>query len=72
MLVVSHDRTFLTNVCTDVIHLHSQRLTSYRGDYEVSVRVRYIVLSRDQLVLLCYADVCPDQNRTSQESAERV
>ena len=53
MLVVSHDRTFLTNVCSDVIHMHSQRLTSYRGNYEVGVTACYIVLGNDQLVLHC-------------------
>lgn len=34
ILVVSHDRNFLNAVVTDIIHLHSQRLDSYRGDYE--------------------------------------
>ena len=53
MLVVSHDRTFLTNVCSDVIHMYSQRLTSYRGNYEVSVTTYHVVLSSDQMVLHC-------------------
>ena len=35
LLVVSHDRTFLDAVATDIIHMHSQRLESYRGNYEV-------------------------------------
>ncbi|MEQ2308618.1 ATP-binding cassette sub- F member 3 [Ameca splendens] len=34
ILVVSHDRNFLNAVATDIIHLHSQRLDGYRGDYE--------------------------------------
>ncbi|XP_061575934.1 ATP-binding cassette sub-family F member 3 [Cololabis saira] len=34
ILVVSHDRNFLNAVVTDIVHLHSQRLDSYRGDYE--------------------------------------
>ncbi|XP_043926120.1 ATP-binding cassette sub-family F member 3 [Protopterus annectens] len=34
ILVVSHDRNFLNAVATDIIHLHSQRLDMYRGDYE--------------------------------------
>ncbi|KAG9348184.1 hypothetical protein JZ751_001919 [Albula glossodonta] len=44
ILVVSHDRNFLNAVVTDIIHLHSQRLESYRGDYENFVfidRFRY-------------------------------
>ena len=33
ILVVSHDRLFLDAVVTDIIHLHAEQLTSYRGDY---------------------------------------
>lgn len=33
LLVVSHDRGFLDEVPTDMLHLHSQRLDSYRGNY---------------------------------------
>ena len=35
LLTVSHDRVFLTDVCTDIIHLHSRALTYYKGNYEV-------------------------------------
>ena len=31
MLVVSHDRAFLNEVATDIIHQHSERLDYYRG-----------------------------------------
>src|SRR6186713_2346280 len=31
ILVVSHDRAFLNEVATDIIHQHSQRLDYYRG-----------------------------------------
>lgn len=34
LLVVSHDRNFLDTVPTDILHLHSQRIESYRGNYE--------------------------------------
>ncbi|TNN01374.1 hypothetical protein fugu_010756 [Takifugu bimaculatus] len=40
ILVVSHDRNFLNAVVTDVVHLHSQRLDSYRGDYENFVKTK--------------------------------
>jgi ATP-binding cassette subfamily F protein 3 len=40
VLVVSHDRSFLNSVCTDIIHLHSKRLDSYKGDYEHFVKTR--------------------------------
>lgn len=33
LLVVSHDQSFLDNVCTDIIHLDQQRLFYYRGNY---------------------------------------
>ncbi|KAK2557617.1 ATP-binding cassette sub-family F member 3 [Acropora cervicornis] len=34
LLVVSHDRSFLDAVATDIIHVHSQRLEAYRGNHE--------------------------------------
>ncbi|EDW18949.1 ATP-binding cassette sub-family F member 3 [Drosophila mojavensis] len=34
ILVVSHDRNFLDTVPTDIIHLHSQELEAYKGNYE--------------------------------------
>ncbi|KAI7815050.1 ABC subfamily F member 3 [Rhyzopertha dominica] len=34
LLVVSHDRHFLDTVPTDILHLHSQRIEVYRGNYE--------------------------------------
>ncbi|XP_060527981.1 ATP-binding cassette sub-family F member 3 [Cylas formicarius] len=34
LLVVSHDRNFLETVPTDILHLHSQRIDAYRGNYE--------------------------------------
>merc|ERR1719322_509376 len=33
LLVVSHDRSFLDEVPTDMLHLHSQRVDQYRGNY---------------------------------------
>lgn len=40
LLVVSHDREFLNSVPTDVLHLHSHRLDSYKGNYEIFVRAK--------------------------------
>ncbi|XP_013106337.1 ATP-binding cassette sub-family F member 3 [Stomoxys calcitrans] len=34
ILVVSHDRNFLDTVPTDILHLHSQQLEPYKGNYE--------------------------------------
>lgn len=33
LLVVSHDQSFLDNICTDVIHLDNQKLFYYRGNF---------------------------------------
>ncbi|OAF68506.1 hypothetical protein A3Q56_03762 [Intoshia linei] len=34
LLVVSHDQSFLDNICTDIIHLHTKKLFYYSGAYE--------------------------------------
>lgn len=34
LLVVSHDRNFLDTVPTDILYLHTQRIDSYKGNYE--------------------------------------
>ena len=33
ILVVSHDRSFLDEVPTDMLHIHSQRIDTYKGNY---------------------------------------
>ena len=33
LLIVSHDQSFLDNVCTDIVHLDEQKLHYYRGNY---------------------------------------
>lgn len=33
LLIVSHDQGFLDDVCTDIIHLDTQKLFYYRGNY---------------------------------------
>ena len=35
LIVVSHAREFLNTVCTDILHVHSHKITSYRGNYDV-------------------------------------
>jgi len=34
ILVVSHDRNFLNSVATDIVHMHTQRLDYYSGNYD--------------------------------------
>ena len=33
LLIVSHDQSFLDNVCTDIIHLDMEKLFYYKGNY---------------------------------------
>ncbi len=47
MLIVSHDRYFLNKVVTKVFEMHSQRITSYPGNYEAYWRLRRERVERD-------------------------
>ena len=38
LMVVSYARDFLNVVCTDILHLHSRKLTSYKGDFDTFER----------------------------------
>eukprot|EP00484_Ammonia_sp_Unknown_P028856 CAMPEP_0197047982 /NCGR_PEP_ID=MMETSP1384-20130603/23385_1 /TAXON_ID=29189 /ORGANISM="Ammonia sp." /LENGTH=879 /DNA_ID=CAMNT_0042480025 /DNA_START=128 /DNA_END=2767 /DNA_ORIENTATION=+ len=40
IMVVSHDRRFLNDVCTDIIHLDRCRLMYYNGNYDSFLRIR--------------------------------
>lgn len=40
LIVVSHDRTFLNYVITDVIYLHKKQLMYYKGDFEMFEKIR--------------------------------
>ena len=67
ILVVSHDRNFLNAVVTDIIHLHSQRLESYRGDYENFVKTKEDRLKSQQReydAQLQYRDHIQVENQT--------
>ncbi|XP_018564615.1 ATP-binding cassette sub-family F member 3 [Anoplophora glabripennis] len=48
LLVVSHDRNFLDTVPTDILHLHSQRIDSYRGNYEQFEKTKIEKLKNQQ------------------------
>jgi len=41
LLIVSHDQSFLDNVCTDIIHLDMQKLFYYRGNYGTSLSLAF-------------------------------
>lgn len=40
LIVISHSQDFLNNVCTNIIHLHQQKLTYYTGNYDQYVETR--------------------------------
>lgn len=40
LIVVSHAREFLNRVVTDILHLHGQKLITYKGDYDTFERTR--------------------------------
>ena len=46
LLVVSHDQSFLDNICTDVIHLDAKKLYYYKGNY--SLFKKMLVQTRTQ------------------------
>ncbi|XP_074860369.1 ATP-binding cassette sub-family F member 3 isoform X1 [Carettochelys insculpta] len=48
ILVVSHDRNFLNAVATDITHLHSQRLDTYRGNFENFMKIKEERLKNQQ------------------------
>ncbi|XP_020582440.1 ABC transporter F family member 3 isoform X1 [Phalaenopsis equestris] len=47
-IVVSHAREFLNTVVTDILHLHGQNLTTYKGDYDTFERTREEQLKNQQ------------------------
>ena len=48
LLVVSHDQSFLDNICTDIIHLDMQKLFYYRGNYNTFKKM--VVQKRKEMV----------------------
>nr|CEL65229.1 TPA: MGC81714 protein, related [Neospora caninum Liverpool] len=48
VIVVSHAREFLNDVCTDMIHFTNQSLTYYKGDFDTFESVRAAQLLQQQ------------------------
>ena len=48
ILLVSHDRYLLNSVVDSILHLHGEKLTLYRGDYDNFERVRSAKLELQQ------------------------
>ncbi|PWD86855.1 ABC-F family ATP-binding cassette domain-containing protein [Ignatzschineria cameli] len=48
LIVISHDRDFLDNICTQIIHLYQQRATVYSGNYSAFLRLKAEKLAHQQ------------------------
>ncbi|VDO38765.1 unnamed protein product [Haemonchus placei] len=48
ILTVSHDRKFLNEICTDIVHLHTRRLDHYRGNYDTFEKTMKEKLTQQQ------------------------
>ncbi|MEQ5701689.1 ABC-F family ATP-binding cassette domain-containing protein [Providencia stuartii] len=48
MIVISHDRDFLDNICTHIIHLYQQKATAYTGNYTAFLRLKAEKLAHQQ------------------------
>ncbi|XP_059472968.1 ATP-binding cassette sub-family F member 3 [Neocloeon triangulifer] len=48
LLVVSHDRNFLDTVPTDIFHLHTQRIDTYKGNYDNFIKIKTEKLKNQQ------------------------
>jgi len=34
LFIISHSQDFMNNVCTNIVHMHDRKLTSYTGNYD--------------------------------------
>lgn len=48
LLIVSHDRSFLNSVATDILHLHNQKIIPYKGNYENYLKTKTENLKNQQ------------------------
>ena len=48
LLLISHDRDFLNNICTHIAHLEKQKITLYAGNYSAFERIRAERLAAQQ------------------------
>eukprot|EP00581_Thalassiosira_minuscula_P015132 CAMPEP_0183714128 /NCGR_PEP_ID=MMETSP0737-20130205/8777_1 /TAXON_ID=385413 /ORGANISM="Thalassiosira miniscula, Strain CCMP1093" /LENGTH=806 /DNA_ID=CAMNT_0025943033 /DNA_START=27 /DNA_END=2447 /DNA_ORIENTATION=+ len=56
LIVVSHDRSFLNEVCTDTIEFAKRKLTYYKGDYDTYVRTSEENVKNSMRVYQAYQD----------------
>lgn len=48
LIVISHDRDFLDNICTHIVHLYQQKATAYTGNYTGFLRLKAEKLAHQQ------------------------
>ena len=48
LMVISHDKEFLDNICTHIIHLNQQKATAYTGNYSDYLRLSAEKLAHQQ------------------------
>lgn len=48
MLIVSHDQSFLDNVCNEIIHLDNKKLYYYKGNYSMFKKM-HVQKRREQI-----------------------
>ncbi len=48
LLLISHDRDFLNNICTHIAHLEQQRIQLYTGNYSAFEHIRAERLANQQ------------------------
>lgn len=63
LLVISHDREFLDDVCTHIVHLHDRHARLYTGNYSSFERQRAEQLRQQQLSV--------EKERTERERLQR-
>lgn len=56
VIVVSHDRSFLNEVCTDTIEFKDRRLNYYKGDYDTYVKTSEENVKNAMRVYQAYKD----------------
>jgi ATPase subunit of ABC transporter with duplicated ATPase domains len=52
IIIVSHDRDFLNNLSTDVVHLYNKRLIRYKGNYDAFEKQLAEHLKTQQVILI--------------------
>ncbi|GMH74920.1 hypothetical protein TL16_g06595, partial [Triparma laevis f. inornata] len=56
LVVVSHDRGFLNEICSDIIEFKNHRLIYYKGDYDTYVKTAEDAVTNQKRVYAAYKD----------------